>query len=93
MAKLVTLENNGTQSTIDSSTLGGGSSLQFDHYVIKFSTPPTLNSTITNGKVFNYTLDAVTRFRFVPTIYNPTQDAFYSTFTSGVLSGLITKRG
>lgn len=66
---------------------------QFDYLVTKFSKPPTLNTTTSTGKVFNYTLEEVTRYRFVPTIYNPTQDAFYSTFTGGVLSGLITKRG
>ena len=66
---------------------------QFDYLVTKFSTPPSLNLIITNGKVFNYTLEGITRFRFVPTIYNPSLDAFYSTFTSGILTGLITKRG
>ena len=66
---------------------------QFDYLVTKFSRPPLLNATITNGKVFNYTLDGITRYRFVPTIYNPTQDAFYLTFTGGVLTELITKRG
>ena len=66
---------------------------QFDYLVTKFSRPPTLNSTISNGKVYTYTLDGITRYRFVPTIYNPTQDAFYSTFTGGVLTELITQRG
>jgi hypothetical protein len=32
-------------------------------------------------------------FRFIPDPYDPTVDAFYSTFTAGVLSDLIVTRG
>lgn len=58
-----------------------------------WSIEPTLAGTTATGEVYSYTLGGVTRFRFVPTVYDPTQDAFYSTFTAGVLSGLIVTRG
>ena len=45
------------------------------------------------GDVYDYTLGGVTRYRFVPTTYDPTLDGFYSTFTAGTLSGLIATRG
>jgi hypothetical protein len=46
MAKLVTLENNGAKSTIDSSTLGGGSST-LTEAEIDFGTQPVNNKTFT----------------------------------------------
>lgn len=67
--------------------------LTWDYLVTNWSTEPTLNTTTTGGEVYNYTLNGTTRYRFVPTVYNPTQDAFYSTFSGGILSNLITKRG
>ena len=59
----------------------------------KWSVEPTLNTTITGGDVYNYTLDGTTRYRFVPTIYDPKQDAFYSNFDGTNLTGLITTKG
>lgn len=32
-------------------------------------------------------------FRFIPTDYDPALDGFYSTYSAGALSGLITTRG
>lgn len=58
-----------------------------------WSTAPTLNTAITGGDVYNYTLNGVTRYRFVPTTYDATQDAFYSEFSNPTLSGLIVTRG
>lgn len=58
-----------------------------------WSLAPTLNASITGGDVYNYTLNGVTRYRFVPTTYDATQDAFYSEFSNPTLSGLIVTRG
>lgn len=63
------------------------------YLVSTWSTEPTLSASITGGDVYTYTLDGTTRYRFVPTAYDPAQDAFYTTFTAGTLSGLIVARG
>ena len=55
MAKLVTLQNDGTKSIIDSSTLGGGGSATLIEAEIDFGTIPVNNKTftITNGAITN----------------------------------------
>jgi hypothetical protein len=58
-----------------------------------WTSTPTLAGTTAEGSIYAYTLDGVTRYRLVPSIYNPALDAFYTTFTGGVLSGLIVSRG
>lgn len=58
-----------------------------------WTTPPTLAATIAAGQVYAYTLDGTTRYRLVPTPYDAADDAFYTTFAGGVLSGLIVARG
>ncbi|UOF78927.1 hypothetical protein [Caudoviricetes sp.] len=70
-----------------------GTSLTWEYYATNWSIAPTLNSTITGGSVYNYTLDGTTRYRFVPDPYDSTQDAFYTTFSVGVLSGILVTRG
>ena len=65
----------------------------WEYFASNWSTEPTFNSAITNGGVYNYTLNGVTRYRFVPTTYNPTQDAFYESFDGTALTNIITKRG
>lgn len=65
----------------------------WSYYATTWSVEPNLNSSITGGDVYNYTLKGTTRYRFVPTTYDPTQDAFYSTFSAGVLSDIIVTRG
>ena len=47
MAKLVTLQNDGTKSIIDSSTLGGGGSATLIEAEIDFGTTPINNKTFT----------------------------------------------
>lgn len=71
----------------------GASGATWDYYATNWSVAPTLNSSITGGDVYNYTLNGVTRYRFVPTTYDANQDAFYTTFSGGVLSGIIVTRG
>jgi len=65
----------------------------WEYYAANWSAEPAFNSNITGGAVYDYTLDGVTRYRFVPVPYDPTQDAFYSTFSGGVLSDIIIARG
>lgn len=58
-----------------------------------WTTPPTLSAPIAAGAVYAYTLDATTRYRLVPSPYDAALDAFYTTFSGGILSGLIVTRG
>lgn len=71
----------------------GTAPLTWTSLATSWSTPPTLAATIAAGQVYAYTLDSVTRYRLVPNPYAAAQDAFYTTFTGGVLSGLIVTRG
>jgi hypothetical protein len=61
--------------------------------VTNFDTSPTINGTITQGVVYNYIYDNITRYRFVPTIYDPKEDSFYSGFNGTTLTGKIISRG
>ena len=45
------------------------------------------------GKVFKYTFGTSITYRFVPTTYSFTLDAFYEIYENGNLSNLIVKRG
>ena len=71
--------------------------LTWDFLAAKWSVPPAEVGTATvsgqSGVVLSHALEGVTRFRFVPGVYSAAQDAFYSTYSGGVLSGLITSRG
>jgi hypothetical protein len=61
-----------------------------------WSVPPALVGAASSpvaGRVFSYTLDGVTRYRLVPTNYTPGEDAFYSSFSNGTLSGQLCTRG
>jgi hypothetical protein len=79
-------------------TLGSNASiLSWDYLAANWGTAPAQVGTATvstqAGVVLSYTLRGVTRFRFVPDTYSPQQDAFYSNYSGGVLSGLIVTRG
>lgn len=65
----------------------------WEYLVANWSVIPTLNAAITGGDVYNYELNGTLRYRFVPTTYTPTQDAFYTSFNGTTVTGLITKRG
>lgn len=71
----------------------GIGSTSWDYYALVWSTPPVFLETIATGDVYSYTLDATTRYRLIPDPYDPQDDAFYSTFVSPTLSGLIVSRG
>ena len=55
MAKLITLETDGSKGTLDSSTLGGGGSATLTEVEIDFGTTPINNKTftITDGTITN----------------------------------------
>lgn len=72
---------------------GGASSVTWTYLVTTWSTAPTFVEAITGGSVYSYTLDGTTRYRFIPDPYDSNNDAFYSTFTTPTLSGLIVSRG
>ncbi len=72
---------------------GDPAPLSWEYFAANWSVSPSQVGTPPAGVVYSYTLSGVTRYRLVPTVYDPTQDAFYSTFTGGVLSGLIVSRG
>jgi len=72
---------------------GGSGSLTWDFLATTWTTEPTFVEAITGGSVYSYTLDGTTRYRFVPSTYDATEDAFYTTFTSPTLSGLLIARG
>ena len=65
----------------------------WEYYATNWTTAPSLAGSTAAGDVYAYTLSGTTRYRLVPTTYSAAQDAFYSTFSGGVLSGLIVTRG
>jgi hypothetical protein len=74
---------------------GGGASIlrDFGYYLTNWSAQPSIVGTTAAGTVYQYTLDGVDRYRLVPSPYLPTQDAFYDSFSAGVLGTLVAARG
>ena len=75
---------------------GGAAAATWADYALRWSTPPTPAGEATSpvaGQVYAYTLGGVTRYRLVPTVYTPANDAFYSSFSNGACTGLIVNRG
>ncbi len=78
--------------------LGSGAViLSWDHLATNWTVAPTQVGTATVGSqpgaVLSYAIGGVTRFRFVPDSYSAALDGFYTSYTGGVLSGLIVNRG
>lgn len=84
--------NTEVQSIIDAQPVPAFSWIEL---AAQWSTDPTLNKAITGGEVLNYTNNGTTIYRFIPTVYNPTQDIFYTDFNdiTDTLSGPIVARG
>lgn len=59
-------------------------------YTTGFSATPTLLQTIADGDVYEYTYTNGTLYRLVPS--GAEDDAFYSAFSGGVLSGLVASK-
>jgi len=72
---------------------GSNPSDTWEYLVYNWSSEPTLNAAIVGGDVYDYELDGVTRYRFVPNPYDSTHDAFYSDFDGTNLTNLIVARG
>ena len=67
--------------------------LAWNDLATRWDVAPAQTATIAAGSVFAYQLDGVTRYRLVTSPYTPAGDAFYATFTGGVLSDLVAARG
>ena len=59
-------------------------------YATGFSSAPVLLTTIADGDVYEYTYVNGTLYRLVPS--GSAVDSFYTTFASGVLSGLVAEK-
>ena len=68
--------------------------LTWDHLVFwPSSDAGTATVSGTSGFVSSHTKSGQTYFRFRPEPYSAALDGFYTTFTGGVLSGLVVTRG
>lgn len=67
--------------------------LTWDYLAANWTHQPLSLGSLAGGEVWQYALRGDTRYRFVPAPYDPVADAFYSTFTGGVLSDMIVARG
>jgi hypothetical protein len=70
----------------------GAASVTWTDHVTRWDVAPVLVGSIAAGDVYSYSGSLGARFRLVPTPYDATLDAFYSTFSAGVLSGLLVTR-
>lgn len=72
----------------------GYGNLDWISLVLGYKTIPTLNITIASGAVWNYVYSTsgadLTYYRLIPS--GASADAFYTTFSAGVLSGLISQK-
>lgn len=57
-----------------------------------WDSPPTKVGTVASGDVYSYVHKGTTYYRLVPSSYTAASDAFYSTFSGGVLSNLVVSR-
>lgn len=69
---------------------GPAGSLTWINYVINWSAEPINLGAVTGGEKFQYTYPNGTLYRFVPSPYDPTQDALY---TDTDLTDLVISRG
>lgn len=78
-----------TQNIVSSNTVRLHDKTWID-YVNGYTTTPTLLSTIADGDVYQYTYTNTTLYRLVPS--GSAIDSFYTTFSGGVLSGLVVEK-
>ena len=67
----------------------GSATIKWLDYIVGASSS-SLNTTIATGTVVNYVYAGVTYYRLIPS--GTAIDAFYSTFSNGVLSGLLAQK-
>ena len=82
---ILSVEGKLVEQNID---LGTGNPTWLDYIVGASSS--SLNTTIATGTVVNYVYAGVTYFRLIPS--GTAIDAFYSTFTGGLLTGLVAQK-
>ena len=78
-----------TQNIVSSNTVRLHDKTWID-YVNGYTTTPTLLQTIADGDVYEYTYTNTTLYRLVPS--GSAIDSFYTTFSGGVLSGLVVEK-
>lgn len=78
-----------TQNIVSSNTVRLHDKTWID-YVSGYTTTPTLLQTIADGDVYEYTYTNTTLYRLVPS--GSAIDSFYTTFSGGVLSGLVVEK-
>lgn len=71
----------------------GVEQLLWTYYATNWDEPPELVGSIPAGSVYMYRLDGVSRFRLVPSPYDPKLDAFFENFDGATLDDLIATRG
>jgi hypothetical protein len=73
----------------------GGSVSLWGGLVSSWTEEPTLNpeAPTLGGEVYDYVFGTTTYYRHVPDPYDPTQDAFYGTYSAGVLGTLVAAKG
>lgn len=78
-------------STSDLRGTNANLSNEWIYLVTGYASEPTFTQTISDGDVYTYIFKNGTLFRLVPS--GSAVDAFYSTFSSGVLSDLVASKG
>ena len=79
----------GTITVNDIAVLASQGAPKWLDYIVGASLS-SLNTTISTGTVVNYVYAGVTYFRLIPS--GTAKDAFYSTFSNGILSGLVAQK-
>lgn len=83
----ITLSRVGAQGATGASGVSG---LSWIDYVTGYAADPTLTQTIASGDVYTYTYSNGTLYRLVPS--GAASDSFYTTFTDGTLSDLVSSK-
>lgn len=91
--RLAVGKDSSTAITLANLSDAGTTPLTWDYFATNWTAAPSQAGIVAAGDVYAYTLGGVTRYRLVPSVYSAAQDAFYSSFSGGVLSGLIISRG
>lgn len=91
--RLAVGKDSSTAITLANLSDAGTTQLTWDYFAANWTAAPSQAGIVAAGNVYAYTLGGVTRYRLVPSVYSAAQDAFYSSFSGGVLSGLIISRG
>ncbi len=81
MSRLIDLNN----------SLNNGFSWEF--LALNWTSEPIFLESLSDGDVYSYELNGVTRYRFIPNNYNAMNDSFFENFDNSNLTNLINNRG